>query len=67
MKAKTWVKRWAVSESSSGLVNFYHNARARSVDSVAQMQYSTFLLIFGILLEPEKSYSLKVKATAMTS
>jgi hypothetical protein len=66
MKLKTWVKRWAVEreESLSGLVNFFHTERPRATDGVAQMRYSEFVQMFGIALEPERVYSLRIKATA---
>lgn len=65
MKQKTWVKRWAVQEEAdSGLVDFYHSKAARAVDGVAQMQYIEFLSMFGIPLEPERVYSLRINATA---
>lgn len=65
MKKKTWVKRWAVDKSeNSGLVDLYHAKAARAVDGVAQMQYSVFLSMFGIPLEPERVYSLRINATA---
>ena len=65
MKKKTWAKRWASdSDPLSGLVDFYHSERAKAVDGVAQMQYREFLQMFGIALEPERVYSLRIKATA---
>ena len=67
MKPKIWVRRWAVTESSSGLVDFYPSAKARAVDGFAQMHYSAFLSIFRIPLEPEKVYSLRAKGTARLS
>ncbi len=67
MKQKTWVKRWAVTPSMPGIVDFYHRARPRAVDSTAQMSYQQFMSIFGIPLEPERVYSLKVKGTARPS
>ena len=67
-KVKTWVKRWAAdNEDGSGLVDFYHSERARAVDGEAQMRYYEFFRIFGISLEPERVYSLKVKVTARPS
>lgn len=67
MKLKTWVKRWAVSEKRSGLVDFYHVGRPYATSTTAQIGYDEFLRIFGIPLEPEKMYSLKVKGTARPS
>ena len=56
-----------MTESSSGLVDFYPSAKARAVDGFAQMHYSAFLSIFRIPLEPEKVYSLRAKGTARLS